>query len=617
MSTIQEELVMTIQPKIISHLGINLYTNLHAVISELVSNGWDACAHKVEISIPETDIGPDYEITVKDDGSGMDFAELNKLYLQVGRDRRNQSDDEICDGTRKILGRKGIGKFAVFGVAKTVSIRTVKDGKVTEFEMNIDKIKAVLDDKYKPQILEKDASTEEPDGVTVKLRDLKRKKSINAQEVISGIAGRFLLFSEDFKVVLNEHEITIEDQKIQEIEFTWDVDTSIVHNPKWKISGKIWAKKGTIREEHNRGIAVFARGRLIQEPSFFGATSGKEFAYPHLSGQLTADFLDEKDDNTSTDRASINFESEEGLAFRDWAHQKLTEISVKWSDERVKKRTNLISENPEVKTWLKELTPTERKSAKSILNSIARNDNLSDEQALDLFGYVKDTFDYRAFQDLADQIEAHGPEDAPIIIDLFRQWEHLESREMYRILKGRISSIRKLREFIEKNSKEKEAQKYLRRFPWVLNPKWTIVEEEAPYSKLLSDYFKEDDIPEEDRRLDFLCFSSWGEFIVIELKRPGVPVGAKQIGQLTDYVLFIKEHLATSERFGDVPVYGYLICEKIQQSAKIATMIKDMKPSGRFVLRYTELASYAEKLHDEFLKKYEEIQLASKPKEDE
>lgn len=609
------ELSMTIQPKIINHLGINLYTSLPAVLSEMIANSWDACSPTVHITAEPVTITSDYEIIIKDTGNGMSFEQLNDMYLQVARDRRGEEGNEICNGSRKVLGRKGIGKFSAFGVAETVLIQSVRDGKSTKFEMKIEDIKNAASGIYHPTIIENNIDTDAPNGVTVILKDLKRIKPINLDELKSGIASRFMLFSDDFQVYLNNELITMEDRHMGDVEFTWNID-DVIDGQNWHVTGTIWAKEGTIREEYNRGITVFARGRLIQEPSFFGATSGKEFAYSHLFGQLTADFLDDEHDNTSTNRSSINFESEEGMAFKDWAHEKITEISEKWSEKRVAKRTNTLSENIKVKTWLKGLTKTERKSAQSILNAIAKNENLTELQALDLFSYVKDTFAYRAFQDLAEQIDAHSSDDAPLIIDLFKQWEHLESREMYKIMKGRISAIKKLREFIDSGSKERVVQDYLKQFPWVLNPKWTIVEEEATYSKLLKDYFKEDGIPEENKRLDFLCFSSWGEFIVLELKKPSAVIGEKEINQLRDYVIFIKDKIKTSGQFANTPVYGYLICENIQKLAPIDTIIEDMRSSGRFVLKYTDLASYAEKLHAEFIGKYDELQKITRPTDD-
>ena len=41
---------------------------------------------------------------------------------------------------RKIMGRKGIGKFSAFGIAKEIDVESVKDGEVSHFSMNYDEL---------------------------------------------------------------------------------------------------------------------------------------------------------------------------------------------------------------------------------------------------------------------------------------------------------------------------------------------------------------------------------------------------------------------------------------------------------------------------------------------
>ena len=73
----------------IKHLGLQMYSTLPPVIGELVANGWDANATKVEITIPETPIDEQTsEIVISDDGIGMSDKEIREKYLIVGRDRR-------------------------------------------------------------------------------------------------------------------------------------------------------------------------------------------------------------------------------------------------------------------------------------------------------------------------------------------------------------------------------------------------------------------------------------------------------------------------------------------------------------------------------------------------
>jgi len=328
-----QELLMSIQPKIIDHLGINMYTNLHAVISELIANSWDADANNVHVTIPSGKVTSVFKIIIKDDGNGMNFDDLNALYLQVGRNARGNNNDRKTPGGRTMLGRKGIGKFAVFGVSRKVLITSIKNGDLTEFKMDIEKIKAVkVGELYKPEII-KHERTSEPNGVTITLLDLKRKNPVDVDLLRQGLANRFTLIGAGIDVFLNDTAITSDDIKVDDIEYTWPIDDVVsTSHSDWKINGTIWSKKGTIREIHNRGVAIYARKKLVQEPTFFGATSGKEYAYNHLFGKLHADFVDGENDVIGTNRSSINWESEEGQAIGAWGKKKLTGISIERLD---------------------------------------------------------------------------------------------------------------------------------------------------------------------------------------------------------------------------------------------------------------------------------------------
>lgn len=130
-----KELNLVIQPKVIDHLGIKMYQKPVDVISEFVANAWDADAEDVQITLSRE------SITVKDNGIGMTFDQCQAYYLTVGRDRRKDTGREVSkEKDRPVLGRKGIGKFAGFGIAKTIVIDTVskETGERTKFEMNID-----------------------------------------------------------------------------------------------------------------------------------------------------------------------------------------------------------------------------------------------------------------------------------------------------------------------------------------------------------------------------------------------------------------------------------------------------------------------------------------------
>ena len=64
---------MTLSLNLLNHLGINLYSNVPAVLSETVANAWDADAESVDIVI-DKQAG---SIVIMDDGHGMDLADIN------------------------------------------------------------------------------------------------------------------------------------------------------------------------------------------------------------------------------------------------------------------------------------------------------------------------------------------------------------------------------------------------------------------------------------------------------------------------------------------------------------------------------------------------------------
>ena len=102
---------MEFDPGTIKHLGLQMYSTLPPVIGELVSNAWDADAKRVDIVIPTTLLNDQSEITVTDDGCGMSDRKVRDAYLIVGRDRRKEERSDKTPDGRKLMGRKGIGKF--------------------------------------------------------------------------------------------------------------------------------------------------------------------------------------------------------------------------------------------------------------------------------------------------------------------------------------------------------------------------------------------------------------------------------------------------------------------------------------------------------------------------
>lgn len=144
---------------ILNHLGINLYSNIPAVLSEVVANAWDADATEVDI---EFDISNEL-VTVTDNGHGMSVEDLNNKYLCVGYQRRENGEACSAKFKRPVMGRKGIGKLSLFSVADTIEVHSVKVGQKSGLTMRLPAIQEAIKGKdkhesgvYNPEVVDQD-----------------------------------------------------------------------------------------------------------------------------------------------------------------------------------------------------------------------------------------------------------------------------------------------------------------------------------------------------------------------------------------------------------------------------------------------------------------------------
>jgi HSP90 family molecular chaperone len=206
---------MSISLSVLKHLGKGLYSNVPAVLSEIVANAWDADAENVHI-----DIDPDNGvIVITDDGHGMTQNDINTKYLTVGYQKREMEPNKGITPRfkRDPMGRKGIGKLSVFSIANIVEIYTVCGNESNALQMDADEIeksiKSNLNEIYRPTPLD---PTEEPidKGTKIILKQLQKNITTAATYLRRRVARRFSVIgkSNQFVVHINGEEITPKDR---------------------------------------------------------------------------------------------------------------------------------------------------------------------------------------------------------------------------------------------------------------------------------------------------------------------------------------------------------------------------------------------------------------------
>jgi hypothetical protein len=185
---------------------------------------------------------------------------------------------------------------------------------------------------------------------------------------------------------------------------------------------------------------------------------------------------------------------------------------------------------------------------------------------------------------------------------------------MMRVTQGWISTIEKLQHLIDTNALEVPTlHNFLKEFPWVLDPRWSLVDDEVTYSELLRNQFPEgENVPEEDRRIDFLCVKESTNLIVVEIKRPESKASIKELEQVEEYVNFMRDYVrnTTDPDLRHRDVVGYLLCGDLVNTWNVRGRRDNLASAGIFIRRYKDLLRMVRTNHDEFLVRYDRLRKA-------
>ena len=188
-----EKLELVFDPNTIEHLGISLYSKLPSVLSELISNSWDADAKEIEVDF--IDDSTKKEIHFTDTGHGMNFDELQNNYLVIGRNRRKTTGKQESPGGRKVIGKKGLGKLSVFGICNIIEVVSIKDNVRNHFKMDLAQIRNSKG-SYEPEVLQKNESTTDNNGTKLLLKEIRRKSAFDLDKIALSLSKKFLIFDE-------------------------------------------------------------------------------------------------------------------------------------------------------------------------------------------------------------------------------------------------------------------------------------------------------------------------------------------------------------------------------------------------------------------------------------
>ena len=350
--TKKDPLKFHVAPHIVQDLGLNLYTSLPRVLVEFVANAYDADSPVASItmdlekidqarkdlqkqwkakqsskaSLAEQTLDESLTIEVEDSGHGMSRDELQEKFLIAGR-RRREGGAFRSPKDRILMGRKGLGKLAGFGVAHCVTVVSRKAG-----ENHATKIVLDYDELIKHRLIHevpivdktlKNGGGFESQGTRIILSRLVFEPLKSKEATIANAIGDHFsdIAQSEFLITLNGKSVRPTPRTFV---FAYPADASLdmsdlvdheyaVEGKKVKFQYRIKftgpSKQMTAGE---RGVRIYAHNRLASSPNLLDMKTGIHgFHNTHyLYGVVRADFIDDEEtDYIATDRTNLRWET--------------------------------------------------------------------------------------------------------------------------------------------------------------------------------------------------------------------------------------------------------------------------------------------------------------------
>ncbi|MDE2856973.1 MAG: ATP-binding protein [Chloroflexota bacterium] len=626
---------MTIGLSVLEHLGVGLYSNIPAVLSEAVANAWDADAELVEI-----DISPERrEIVIRDDGSGMTVDDINEKYLKVGYKKREREPSRGITPRfrRQPMGRKGIGKLSLFSIADVIEIHTVKNGEANAFRMNGDDIRAKIEsetsDDYFPEALP-EALIEIEQGTRIKLTKLKKRISRTDEFLRKRLARRFSIIGrENFSIEIDGIPISARDRDYyRSIQYLWYFGDESEHYKEkcrniaesrstlatvdseqdFRISGWI----GTVENQSQiyeaiNGIVIFANGKLVHENMLKDMKEGGVWT-KYVIGEIDANYLDsDEEDIITSARQSLQEDHPRFTQLKEFIQQGvIREIATNWLRWRRKEgERKSLRDRPNVRRWYDLLQGDQKDHARQLFGRIEALDGVKEADKKEFYKVSMIAFERLSItQQLSILSGLETERDFELVSKIFKDLTDLARVHYYNIAKVRIEIIKRFEKDLDNDKKEKVIQKHIFDALWLLDPSWDRTTTNRRMEKTVHVEFKKetDKLSQDEKRarIDIRFQTVAGKHVIIELKRYSANVNVHDLSrQLNKYKRALEKCLA--QKFPEEDKSIEIVCITGSQPSKSdprQTVVDHLKAYSARYVTYDDLIKNALNSYQDYLK---------------
>lgn len=256
-----------------------LFKTEKLVVWEYVSNGLEYIDEGTNPVVNVTLDSKKKRIVVTDNGRGMDWGGLKNFFVMHGENIDRKQG-------RPGRGRFGTGKSAAFGIADTLSVTTVRNGRLSKVKLNRSDIEAMnSEDPIPVRIIEREKTVAQRNGTLVEIEGI-HLKSLNQAGVINYIE-RHLARWRNATVFVNNHECEVTEPT------GVDIKTFVPDAQQRKVIGDvelIIKIAGAPLDADACGVSIYSNG-VWHETTLVGH-EGREMAQ-YIFGEIDVPKLDE------------------------------------------------------------------------------------------------------------------------------------------------------------------------------------------------------------------------------------------------------------------------------------------------------------------------------------
>jgi Histidine kinase-, DNA gyrase B-, and HSP90-like ATPase len=538
----------TVSPRILDHFGIAMYNTVQKAIAELCANSYDADAHNVWVTY-ETG-----SILIRDDGTGMTPDQVQNFYLRLGRDKRTASDgvgkSQVSQGGRPVIGNKGIGKLAGFGIAETIVLTTWREGVRTSVTLNRSDFENSLD----LQSVSLQSTTEYIDdqstGTQIQLTNLFPETKNISLDKLRAYLARHLPSRAGWAVFVNDAEC-----KPSDIPGARHLISDTIEDF-GKVKG--FYIVATDRRSLEPGFAIRIRDRVVQDSSLFGLNQQTHgyFNLVRIVGELEPDFIDPIDSEVgetdrfiiNTSRDGFNPEDPAVIALNKYARDKLGTIAAGLAAQKTtQKKKEALQRNPEFETRLKALGPEIYAKLDASLDAlIAKLSKNEDDATVDeVIDLIIRYYESDALRLILESIKDAAPTEVERLSGLLGRYGAAQIGEVADLLATQLEVIDLLRVKVKDGALEKEIHAIVAQNIWLLRDDLTYWFDNKTFATQLGDLMakkfsfaaskRPDLVYYDDRTLQATFGTAPKRIHIVEFKRPGVTISASELLQVMQY----------------------------------------------------------------------------------